>query len=248
MARTVSFLVESDTWLAEQLGRSAFRVSVCRHAEGEHGVVSALGAGLPAFCYAKVPTLEVEDLAALSGQGFFVSDVNVTLSRKPGGQKKGACSAHVQVRDGEERDRALVLDIAEQCFIYSRFHLDPFMENDVANKIKRSWMESYFSKTRGERVLIAEIDDKPVGFLAVLAGSKEGQSTRTIDLIGVDPGYQGQGVGKELVQTFVGLYEGQCDLLTVGTQVANVPSLRLYERGGFSITESTYVLHAHVER
>jgi hypothetical protein len=33
--------------------------------------------------------------------------------------------------------------------------------------------------------------------------------------------------------------------MRVGTQIANIPSLRLYERLGFTMAESAYVLHAH---
>jgi hypothetical protein len=32
----------------------------------------------------------------------------------------------------------------------------------------------------------------------------------------------------------------------VGTQAANIPSLRLYESFGFRVCETAYVLHAHV--
>ena len=37
------------------------------------------------------------------------------------------------------------------------------------------------------------------------------------------------------------------DMLRVGTQVANLPSISLYEKCGFHVAETTYVLHAHVQ-
>jgi RimJ/RimL family protein N-acetyltransferase len=32
----------------------------------------------------------------------------------------------------------------------------------------------------------------------------------------------------------------------VGTQIANLPSIRLYEKLGFSLVKSAYVMHRHV--
>ena len=95
--------------------------------------------------------------------------------------------------------------------------------------------------------MVAEWDGVPVGFLAVLAAEVKGCSCRVIDLIGVSNSHQGRGGGRELVDYFRQLYAGKCDLLRVGTQVANIPSARLYERCGFRLAESAYVLHAHVK-
>jgi hypothetical protein len=50
-----------------------------------------------------------------------------------------------------------------------------------------------------------------------------------------------------MTAAFVEHYRGRGALL-VGTQVANIPSVRLYERMGFSLSSSQYVLHLHVEK
>jgi ribosomal protein S18 acetylase RimI-like enzyme len=136
-----------------------------------------------------------------------------------------------------------VLRIAASSFVYSRFHLDPAIPKETAHKVKRAWVNSYIHKMRGERLLVALLDGKPVGFLAVLATPEPG---RVIDLIGVDRAYQGRGVGRALVSFFIADSADRYPLLRVGTQVANVPSMRLYESLGFRIDETAYVLHAHV--
>jgi ribosomal protein S18 acetylase RimI-like enzyme len=64
--------------------------------------------------------------------------------------------------------------------------------------------------------------------------------------MGVDRPEQGQGAGHRLVETFIGESAGGCDRLRVGTQLANIPSIRLYEKCGFRLAASEYVLHAHV--
>ena len=86
-----------------------------------------------------------------------------------------------------------------------------------------------------------------MGFLAVLAASSDGEETRVIDLIAVGSEHQGRRVGKAMVAYFVRRYVGVCTLLRVGTQVANLASLRLYEKEGFLMDEATFVLHAHTK-
>jgi ribosomal protein S18 acetylase RimI-like enzyme len=62
----------------------------------------------------------------------------------------------------------------------------------------------------------------------------------------VDSTVQGRGFGASLVAFFIERYAGVCDYLQVGTQVANLPSMKLYQKFGFAIVRAQYVLHKHV--
>jgi len=53
------------------------------------------------------------------------------------------------------------LDIAESAFVYSRFHLDPLVPKELANRVKREWIANYVRRQRGERLLVAEVDGNP---------------------------------------------------------------------------------------
>lgn len=240
--------IERDGWLSEVLGYDAFRVCV---RDGRKEVASDLlhaslvETRLPrAFYYAKVPTQQVEIVHFLETLGFRVVDVNVTLSRRPE-ESRQAYRGPVTIQDIEPAHYQQVLDIAARCFVYSRFHLDPHIAQATAHAIKRAWVQSYLEKKRGERLLVGLLHGRPVGFLAVLAATPAGEPCRVIDLIGVDPLCQGRGVGRALVSCFVEQYAGVCPSVRVGTQAANVPSLRLYGSLNFQVQETAYVLHAH---
>ena len=198
-----------------------------------------------AFYFAKVDCDRVDQVQKLTRLGFFVVDVNVTfaLSRKLGAN---APVAETIVVDASAAHAPAILDVAGSCFRYTRFHLDPFVPGPLAHRIKREWIANYVDKKRGDRLFAALVDGRPVGFLASLRGGPPGQETATIDLVGVDTAYQGRGAGKSLVEHFIQHYHGSCRVLQVGTQVANVPSTRLYEKLGFSLAKSQYVLHMHV--
>ena len=139
-----------------------------------------------------------------------------------------------------------MLEIAASCFRYSRFHTDPRVPLLVAHRVKREWIRSYVEGRRGDPLLVATLDGTVAGFLAPITGESDGVRTCTIDLVGVAGWAQRRGVGRALVQTFLDRYVDAVSRLQVGTQIVNVPSLRLYHTLGFVLSHSQYVLHRHV--
>ena len=238
--------IAEDRWLAERFGHPVFTL---REA-GPGFDAEALRAhrdGRGAATYqAKVPAAEVESIRMLGAEGFYVTNAGITLGRTPPDSPSAELPPRHEVRDADpERDTAL-LDVAGRCFTASRFHLDPAIPDAVANRVKRDWVESYFRGTRGEKLLVAAEEGRQVGFLAVMAGESGGRRVRTIDLIGVDPDHQYLGAGRALVGRFLDESVGACDLVQVGTQAANEPATRFYQRMGFLVANTFFDLHLHV--
>jgi ribosomal protein S18 acetylase RimI-like enzyme len=218
--------VRRDAWLSAALGRDAY-------AADAGDPIEAAG-----FYYAKCDVQDVASASRLEDEGFRVVDVNITL--EAGGTAVQQSAAPGDVGPARSDERGDVLAIAESCFRYSRFHLDPLIANDVANGVKRKWIESYFDGARGDELLIARLDGRPAGFLAVLRAD----DATLIDLVGVATEAQGKGIGSALVSSFAKRH-GTGTTLRVGTQIANTPSLRLYRRCGFAIERAAYVFHLH---
>lgn len=225
--------IEADKWLSDVLGRPAFKVAL--------GGAEPLGAHARshpgAFYYSKVPTDDVRSVAALAEAGMVTVDVNVTLTRAP--SPPPAPPPHVRLVRPDEA--AEVAAMAGRSFRQSRFHLDPAFSKEVADKVKREWIANAARGQRGDALLVATEQGKPVGFLAALTAGTDA----VIDLIAVDPSAQGRGHGRALVDAFVARYHAAHPVLRVGTQAANVGSLALYQKAGFSITSTQYVLHLH---
>lgn len=219
----------ADEWLSRVLERAVFSVD---------GDTEISPEPTPALYYAKVPVDDVAQVARLCARGFAPVDVNVTLAH--GGQVPPP-SGDVAVDVAPPSQHERLVEIAGSCFRYSRFHLDPGLPGGLADEIKREWVRSYVHGRRGVELLSASQDGHVVGFLAVL----ESGDARVIDLVGVDPAAQGQGVGSALVSAFVARHAQHAAELRVGTQIANVPSLRLYEKHGFRVVAASYVLHRH---
>jgi ribosomal protein S18 acetylase RimI-like enzyme len=235
---------ESDEWLAGIFGHPVYRVQDEDGRPPSTGEVLGAAGRDQALFYTRVPVGRVDRVANLTGIGFHVIDVTVTFEREPA-PSSGFPRSSFTVRRASPRDRDRLLDIAGSCFVYSRFHADPLIPRATANAVKRGWIANYLAGKRGEALFVADTGGEPVGFLAVMAGEDGRVRTRVIDLIGVDPRHQGRGAGTALVAFFIGDSLGTYDLLRVGTQIANLPSLRLYEGCGFRISGASYVLHAH---
>lgn len=237
-------ITSSDAWLTSVIGHPVFKVSA-DESEDAGAIVDqwrrTRAINGPGLYYMRLPTHAVAQVQALATEGFAIVDVTVTFERTPGPLRASAA-----VRPARPDDAAAVLDIAASCFSYSRFHLDPHISPAVASHVKREWIASYVRGTRGETLFVVEADGVPAGFLAALRLEHDGAPVRVIDLVGIDRRWRGLGFGRSLVSHFTDEAQGRYARLRVGTQAANVASMRLYESCGFRVVDTNYVLHAHV--
>jgi GNAT superfamily N-acetyltransferase len=245
-----AFPVHNDTWLTSVIGLPVFRVDGDNPSlvpEEVGPLVRGHAAGQPrALYFTKVPTHRVDLVHAFGEAGLRIVEVNVVFALDPYSAPNGGPTVGVEVGEVRPDQTLEALAIAESSFTFTRFHLDPHIANDVANRVKREWVRSYIEGRRGERLLIATLNGRPAGFLAVLASQSAGARIRTIDLMAVAQSARKRGVGHALVQAFIDMNRHSCDVLEVGTQVANIPSIRLYESFGFTVSRTLYVLHGHL--
>lgn len=228
--------IAADDWLTQALGMPAFAV--------RPPLPAALAAELarlpdPAFCFARVPATDAAAVAQLEAAGFRPVGEQLTFERAA---EPAPAVPGVEVRRAAPQDRDAVLDIAGSCFTLSRFHQDSRIGVQAANALKRAWMANCLDGKRGEEVLVALDRGCPAGFLAVLLA----RDVAIIDLIGVATQSRRRGIGASLVDAFIARWRGRTARLRVGTQAANAPSIRLYERRGFRLAGAASVLHAHL--
>lgn len=222
--------MREDVWLGERLGCAAWTVDVGDAIED----VRTHGRG---FFQARVAADDVARVGSLERAGFAAIDVNITFRREPAPVAAGTAGGGV--RDGLPEDRDAVVAIAEHDYSVSRFHLDPEIPDAVARAIKRDWVDNFFRGARGDRLLVADREGQVIGFLLVL----DGTDASVIDLIAVATEARGHGAGTALV---CALAESRPDRPVVaGTQVSNVGALRFYERLGFTVQQTQFILHRH---
>ena len=147
------------------------------------------------------------------------------------------------IRVALPEDRERVVEISGQAFSSSRFHLDPQITNDKANKIKCQWAENYFYGKRGDYMIVAEDNQNRVqGFCQILSTRDNGA---VIDLIGISPKATGQGLGTQMISFLwkKGVDRKKPNRILVGTQAANIGAVNFYEKMGFRLIKTQNILH-----
>ena len=237
MNAAAGYRLETDSWLSGILSRPAFIVA----AGGSGASLVDLDKSKGHFATAKVPAAEVEAVQALEGLGFRTVDLALTFDA----EQLNAAAGRAGVRFAEPRDRDAVVGIAGSAFRFSRFHLDPKLPKPLAHKVKAEWAANWFNGKRGDGMVVAEEGGAVVGFVQL----RWAQERRLmIDLIAVHSRHERKGHARAMIgfAALKGTGAGQAPRgMVVGTQAANVGSIRLYESLGFRLRDSKFVLHHH---
>ena len=227
--------ISEDGWLSERIGYPVFTVS----AEASACEVEAHARAQAAAMYqAKLPTAAVAGVRALCAAGMYPVEVAVTLGADARSIEARSAGAEVERAVPEHAER--LLDMAGASFRWTRFHLDPAIPRRAADRIKRDWIDSYLHGLRGEELLVALLEGRPAGFLAVLVDGDSDPLARVIDLVAVAEEQRGRGVARALTARVAADADRLGQVVRVGTQGANVVATRMYERLGFRVERTAY--------
>ena len=234
-----------DTWLSDILGCHVFKLSIAPSENLSESDISTrineLQCSAPIFIYAKIPTDKLNTVHLLESIGFRLVDTLVVFERElTSGQELSGCS---DIRLAIDQDEEGVKDLAGRSISVSRFHLDPTIPTDIANGIKAEWAGNYFKGERGNAMIVSSIDGKIVGFLQLLRSDDD----LTIDLMAVNPNYRRKRVASDMI-AFTQNRWPELNHIRAGTQVANSPSMQLYQSLRFTVIRSDYILHFHNQR
>jgi ribosomal protein S18 acetylase RimI-like enzyme len=229
----------ADAWLAFHLGKPCFHLTgdVARIGGCGHELAGRLAAPR-IFVDAKVDVSDTATVGVLQSLGFHLIETAVRFTAP-----RGAClpPASADVGFATPDMAAAVGGVAERSFMHDRFHRDPAIPAATANAVKRGWALNYFAGKRGDWMVVARRDGRPVGFLQLLRSPAD---DLVIDLIAVDRDHRGGGLARAMIAFAAANCPGG-DRLVVGTQIANAASVRLYEGMGFRFEAAYYVLHHH---
>lgn len=229
-------MASRDTWLETFLGKPVWHFS-----GDESPDMSAINDGI-AFADAKLDVTDLEAHRNYLDSGFHIVSSLLTFICAPEEIIRTVDEKDfIDIRFAIPSDNEAVKAIAKDAFVYDRFHVDPKISEYVAGEIKAAWAGNFFSGQRGEWMVVGEVDGKVVSFLQLLHG---GDGQLIIDLIAVSEKARGCGLAKKMI-AFASANCAPNSPILVGTQLANVPSVTLYENLGFRLISSNHVFHCH---
>lgn len=235
--------IVKDSWLSEIIGKKTYKLIIDATLINQkdnflHKWLKNLH-GEKIFIYSKVPTNQLSHIHFLEKYGFRLVDTNVRLKKLTLLKEKVELSNNCKVRFTKQSDKEQVIDIAKNNFRFTRFHIDPAIDNSIANCIKEKWVANFYHGNRGDKMIVAYVGKEIAGFLLLIKDNEK----LIIDLITVDSKYQRQKIASDMIfyaESNIDFSEFQ-----VGTQIGNIPSVRLYENLGFKMYCSEYVFHFH---
>lgn len=212
-------MLQNDNWLSQYLGNAFRYLPPFEQKEWPRG-----------FVYAKLDSSDISSFNGLVKQGFQLVEVSLVFFQQYICEKIKEKNDFV-VREAKVDDQQRVIEIAGNSFTNSRFHQDPNIGLETANKIKSDWVRNYFNGTRGDQMFIAENSGQVIGFLQLI--------NNAIDLIAVDNKFQGQGVGSAMISKA----NEKIGVLQAGTQSTNISAIKLYQNNGLQFSSAQLVVH-----
>ena len=236
-----------DSWMADILKRDVFRVTGdLSTGEAPDELEDALKKS-PVFLYSKIPVESVDGMKFLQQKHFHLIDTNVVFEKES--SLTAPLDSPCEMREALASEESQVVALARQTFTQTRFHLDPQISLEQANNIKAEWARSFFKGKRGNQMIVAIQDEKVCGFLQLIYGEGD---VLIVDLIGVDASHRRKNIARNMIlyaESSCGALQadGKFKKVRVGTQIANIPSIRLYEGLGFKCASAQYVFHITIK-
>lgn len=231
-------LVWDSEVLAMPAGRIASLIDGTAAGNMPLGIFSALPAemvkmGLK-YVTIRRPQGEWRCLHALERAGFCLIDVIIEYA-KPLSPSKNLSSRDV-LRLASPEDVPKIADLAVSTFKMSRFHNDPLLSIEVAERVHREWVKNACIGVAADAVWVVGPESKVSGFVSCKIKDKVG----TIDLVAVAREHAGQGMGQSLVALAERWFISQgCVEVRVQTQANNFAAMALYTSCEFK-TRSTH--------
>lgn len=194
----------------------------------------------------RIDTADITSIHVLESVGFKLMDTIVTWIFKPVINVPKYKNIYA-VRDFQEKDLKELMALAKHRFFMNRFHLDPNIPNDKADKMYVEWVKNYCinSTKENSKVKVAENKNGVAGFLAYRL-NKEMEKITGYKIIGqglmaVKPSAKGASVS--LINATIKDVILDYDFAEFDGLITNYEAMKIYEAFNFKIIRSKHTFH-----
>jgi dTDP-4-amino-4,6-dideoxy-D-galactose acyltransferase len=137
-------------------------------------------------------------------------------------------------------DFTLLVPLALQSGVYSRFNTDEEFTNNEYNRMYTEWIKLSVERKIADEVFVYQEHNSILGMVTV----KIIGNTATIGLIAVDQISRGKSIGSSLLTTVENYaYVKGCVNIEVATQKNNILACQFYEKSKYFISNTSWVYH-----
>ena len=149
---------------------------------------------------------------------------------------------NIKCRKAKKSDIKKIINLAKENNLKSRFIKDKFIPRSFKIKYRSEWVRNFFRKKRGDYLLVAEKNNKILGFILILKKKK----TFNIDLVAAGKKYRKKKVASSLINFINNKIMKNKDKIVAGTQIDNLIAIKMYKKLGFIRKKNkTFCYHIH---
>lgn len=192
---------------------------------------------------ARVSLKDLRTIHALEHLGAVLTDILLTFRFDLGDQIPVPHFSKMSVSPAKEMEARELGLLGSKIFQVDRFHGDPNLPRWKSDELYSKWVSNSVHGL-ADVVLVARVNDRIAGFITCKIDLiAQDLKVGIVDLVGVEPSFAGHGVGSDLVSSALKWFSGKVRSVYVGTQAANLPAVRLYEKSRFVQACSEATLH-----
>ena len=171
-----------------------------------------------------------ETIRTLEASGYHLTDTRITFARQIRDDHVADSRTISHTRPSRQDDVETLASIARTNHRDSRFYYDGGFPHERCDDLFETWI-TRSCEGWADHVIVADTGNGAAGYISChLRGENAGQ----IGLVGVGNGYQGKGLGGNLVAAAIDWFAAQgCRSVDVVTQGRNINAQKLYQRAGF---------------
>lgn len=172
-----------------------------------------------------------ETITTLEHNMFHFVDIRLTLAQQAR-LHDIRVPDHIHIRYAVDGDYDHLKTISKRAYVMSRFYTDEHFSEEDASRLYDIWLRNSIQTNYAETVMIADLYEKPVGYVTCHLNKPEGEGN--IGLVGIAETARGNQIGQLLVNYAVNwFYSHNMPSVNVVTQGRNIAAQRLYQRCGF---------------
>lgn len=151
-------------------------------------------------------------------------------------------SNEIKIREAKHEDLPYLEEIALTSFRYSRFHMDPLLNNDKASNLLKISAHNALAKGLADIIFVAEYKGVPVGYYS---GKKRFDSDLNITIgeatiSAVSSSARGKGVFRMLNAAMLDWFKQNTDVAEMGTYMINAPVHRTWISNNLPLIRGTH--------
>jgi ribosomal protein S18 acetylase RimI-like enzyme len=246
-AARLGHLVASGGYDEQYDKKRTLLVTALKHAERED--IHHLSVRVDASDLSGLHILESAGFITVDGILKFYFDLNA----KKSGDGHRVQPAGLRLRLAAGVDAEAVAELARSAYLYDRFHADPLIAARRADALHADWLRNSCAGAAADAVLLAEDKTGLLGFVTCKlqhdTRSHLGKSVGTIVMVATADRARAKGIGRALTVAALDWFrEHQTGIVEAGTQLRNIPGIRLYQGCGFRLFGSSVSLRKDFRR